>query len=688
MLLPIEILDIIVYNNLDSFKTLISWAHVSEHYRRIIQSQVGIICVHDGPGLNISNPLGYEVLFNDTNSISIDTEQFHKDQLAKFMLCQNNILICIHSHRAYSQPLRMVLVQIAHLCQIGINVCIIYQNTTNYLTRLYFNEFNRIASLIKLSELYIFGNKNIGQYSQLTDITSLFQVTYIYDITVLHSCVIKDTSHNLISQNVETINYLGYNVSDKDISSFLELCPNLKTISSFKFPAYEEDLSMYTLPQCCSISLTDFYTGVKYPTINGSNVTEELNLSLGICVTEPIFLNLYFSKITSLNLNLGQSLDQLVRFKSCNFKNLESINCDVGIIPWRDLIESGARIKHLKLKLYSFEQLRWLNECPFTIEKIEILSMKNTNPSNTLFSQSDSLLLGSKNLAIDADSLKHCNIIQNIFLPKLKEDSSLLINFNNQNLLQEISNSSTYHRYLELDYDSLSCLTFKIPYIHHLEIITQKGYGLTPIMDVGQSVSSISSNTPALYHFFNCMLGVQVRKDSMPETLVEEPRRHSNASMDSQSIFSDTEEIKYDGSSQDMITFELFENLPDILSLNLATFETTKFITDNIQPNILHLLKVIVDINENYISEAILILLIVKRIEDTIEYPYNFKFPNIILEKIQVVLKLTPSISSRIKDKQLFRHDIQHQLRLNNSHIKIVPPNIKPQLCRTASILY
>jgi len=113
MLLPLEILDIIVENNNDSLKTLISWAKISLHFKEKIQRTIGIITIIDGMTSPVYYPLDYNILFNHNNNIIINTSEFDSTILQSFMTKKDRILISIHSDEMYSQRLRLVLIEIS-----------------------------------------------------------------------------------------------------------------------------------------------------------------------------------------------------------------------------------------------------------------------------------------------------------------------------------------------------------------------------------------------------------------------------------------------------------------------------------------------------------------------------------------------------------------------------------------------
>ncbi|SMN21095.1 similar to Kazachstania africana KAFR_0B05660 hypothetical protein [Maudiozyma saulgeensis] len=705
MLLPLEILDIIVDKNNDNLNTLISWAKISPRYKRKIQENIGVITILDGLTYPQRYPLDYNVLFNDNNNVTISTEGFDSTALKTFTTNQSHILISIHSNNMYSQLLRFTLAKISHYCQINTVISIIYFNSHNYMSRLYFQEFERFLTALHFSELYVYGNWDICNDEGLFDLVNFFRNSYLNGIQVINSLTILDSAVSITSSSLQNIQTLGIRTLETDICNILKLCPRIKSIGSLKFPVGDTEHGKYILPKTEKISLTDCYPQLQKVLVDGNLVQDKLDLSVGVSITDPIFSDLYFPNIRVLQLHLGNFPYQTVQFKNCNFSKLTSLNCDTGIVPWEDLLQTGANITKLSMKLYSTDQISWLNSCPYDIKNIEILSTKTNNIPNISFNDLNLFLNDYTNISLTLQTLLHCNIFQNVILPSQSEIEKLNLKLDDINIVEEMKNNLNYSQYYHLNYSFPNYLQFEIPYIKELLICATENQNLSQLPRILNDTYTLEEPTyPENFHYYNNMLGIQPLKDIMNFSADQSSRRYSNDSMDSITMYRSVNRrnssqasgslLAYSKTSptvefeQNVFKFVFVENLPNVFSMDLYTLESVDFSFENILHGILPLLRIIIPVNSAYETQEQLTTLIMRGISEIFNFPLAVKFPNIIIQKLQlVVVTNSPKL---INDESL--HDyldiLQHNIALKYNDVIVVAPDEVPRYCYTVCINY
>lgn len=449
--LPDEILELIVQQNSNSIRTLISWSLISSHIRDLVSKKIGIITIQDGLISQFQNILGFQCLisknFNDnhnnnnhnvnvnintninsdnyfSNHIHIISDDINDEyivneeiSLSHFISNFNNLLIVIETIRPYSENLSNTLTRIVNSCHEGVNICVFYKTHTNFLSKLYFKPFRNISLRSSLAELYIFGEKKFQYPSQenLIDIETLFTSTYVEELTAIYSLDIIDNTIRFYAPNLVTIKRINYNDSC-NMEHFLRYCTNIQNIEYLKFPVPNKlnEKSTFVLPPCARITLNEFSNNVSYPSINGSKITKCLTIKPTLRSSDPIFKNLRFPQINSLHLSI---LDfKIVELINCDFNQVRNLDVGGCLIPWDDLNlndntrEDSIRL-NIKIRLNDLQQLSWLNSCPYRIQNLDIISNTiYTFPIN-LFSNS---LLCDLFINQDMDIAKNSNKIKNI----------------------------------------------------------------------------------------------------------------------------------------------------------------------------------------------------------------------------------------------------------------------------------
>ncbi|CAD1784251.1 similar to Kazachstania africana KAFR_0B05660 hypothetical protein [Maudiozyma barnettii] len=690
MLLPLEILDIIVENNNDSLKTLISWAKISLHFKEKIQRTIGIITIIDGMTSPVYYPLDYNILFNHNNNIIINTSEFDSTILQSFMTKKDRILISIHSDEMYSQRLRLVLIEISRHCLLNTVICIIYYSTHNYMSRLYFQTLEKFSSVLTFSELYVYGNRHGCLYEGLFDLVNFFRNSYINDIQNIHSLTIIKGINSITSSSLRNIETLSTRSSEIDIYNILKSCPNITTIGSLKFPTGPIEHYKYILPRTESIFLSDYYPQLHNVMVDGTLINKRLDLSTENCITNPTFTDLYFPNISSLQLHLGNTPYQNIRFENCNFSKLTHLNCDTGIVPWEDVIQSGANIKSISLKLYTTEQINWLNNCPNEVENIEILSTKTNNIPNISFTSYDLLLNRYTYICLTLQTLLNCNILHNVILPSQLEVETFVLKIDDINIIEEMKNTTNYLHYYHLVGSQFDNFQFTLPYAKYLTIQHTNHQHVNLPRRFLNDINTIEE--PYLYdniNYYNSMLGVQPLKTNINMGTEQPSRRYSNESINSIKTYRSINRRRSSQMSNSLLEFPhppyiaeleqkvfkfvFVETIPNILSLDLYTLENIDFSFKNVQQGILPLLKIILSINDACETKEQLTTLIMRAISKVFNFPLMIKFPNIIIERLQLVIDIKSSKIINEQSSKDYLNILEQNITLQYNYVNIVP---------------
>lgn len=497
--LPDEILELIVQQNEDSIRTLISWSLLSPYIRRLVSKEIGIITIQDGLHAPLENLLGYQCLIaNGTatcnhlniNSDDIDDEYIiTEEQSFTYFISQfENLLLVIESTRPYCEKLANTLTRIANSCHSGVNICVFYKTHKNFLSKLYFKQFKLMLPNIFLTELYLFGNYNNNNDSQsagfennLIDIDTLFKTVHIEQIKTIYSLDIVDDTNEFNGGELTTIKKVNYHES-VNLTHFLRKCTNIKNIDYLRFPILMnnvKDKYTFNIPQCEEITLCEYNNDVSHPIINGVKVAQKLSLKPTLRTSDPIFENLYFPHINTLSFPIYDF--KTINFKNCDFQNVRNLNVHGCMIPWHNfnslIPHNDIEIKlNITLRLTDWQQLKWLKSCPFKIQNLEITGNEiqflpkhfiSNDPPLDQSLDFKGLNDGNKfeNITLHMNSLDQINLLQEIISNEnpCSPNSSLKIIINESKLKESIIMNKNYSFTQEL--------VIPISRVNHLTIL-------------------------------------------------------------------------------------------------------------------------------------------------------------------------------------------------------------------------
>lgn len=686
MNLPVEILEKIIRNDFDSFKTLISCVEIIPFCKSIISDNIGIITINNGFSQIDSVPLNYNILFNDSNNILIDTNSYDPILMSSFLMDKSNILIAIHSNQTFNQELRSLLANIAHLIQPDTTICILYSNCKNYLSRLYFHEFEKLSNILNLTELYIFGDQT--ENVQLFDLVTIFRDTYIYNLKEINSLVITDKTEIFYSDSITNIGTLVTRSPNSNLFNIFKNCPNIENINCFTLPSsIETETCKYTLPHAQSIHIQDFKPCMTNNLIiDGSKITKSLKVSLASSITDPTLSNLYFPNISSLHIKPDSYPDQQISLINCYFPNVTNINIENGIIPWKYLTTHINNITELSLVLCSSQQLKWLNESPFDINILKCLPSRGTTISNDLYSTELPLLKSYSKLLINLDTLTQCQHLTNILLNEqniIPEVSMIMNNDRLQTEWDEYRGTKSYSS----DSNDSSSYEIKLPYVNELKLVTkQKDTNCynSAISDSVTVPSTYETHLPPRFLYNHLMLGIQPifnQASIIPINIKENEPRYRNDSIDSVSSYQSINRRRSSAESNTSynfrdnkfdLNFDFGKILPQVFTTDFATLDNNKFSFSRVQNKTLSLLKMELHIFEKINSQDQLLTFAMRSISDAFNYPFSIKFPTLIIERIQFVLCFN-SCELSIDDKlKYYMHILQQAVRMKYTDLVVI----------------
>ncbi|CCF56862.1 hypothetical protein KAFR_0B05660 [Kazachstania africana CBS 2517] len=698
MILPIELLNIIVNENIDSFKTLIAWAQVSSYFRGTISDDVGIIIVRDSnyPSAPREDYFGYHFLLTPQNHTLINTDLPNTEGMTQIVKRYNNLLVVIQSDRSYSDPLATIIGSLGWSCNKGTNICVFYHNSTNFLSKLYFRELQKRLSYLKLSELHIFGNIFSSNDEQLYDIDTLFETTYLYGVTTLNSLDVQDSRHSLIANNLRKLKHVIYRSTDIDLYDFLYNCPELEMIGTIKFPQLN-DSGIYRIPRCNSISFTEFNSGVRYPILDGSMVSTKLNITPSLRSRDPHFIGLNFPRIEFLKLSSTNWTSQLVTFNNCNFSSLKYIDCGLAKISWMDLQSCGALIEKVKVSLYDAEQIRWLKECPFQLKEINI-TLGNISSIGTFISDilEEGFISSDINVTVNLSSLNDCIFLEKVVLPNLTSNSILKLTVNEDKLQESvISKGQQLSSYSMSPQDKSVIL--HIPHMKQLSLFMTEHQTENSISR-RSSITHPRITTPPLNNIFadvptytSCNYAVspsEFRRNSLAGLSSETARRNSTITLEPQmsmfqtrrkssvgsvSLFSGNTYISQDDFIDDILSFELTESCPSVLTTDILTLESSTILLESNIIKTMKLLQISVNVEKSvpYRTSDELLLQISSRILDALKFPYALKFPDVRIENFQIIVDLK-GIQMQNGNNMHLNTELEEILSSKGHHLKVV----------------
>ncbi|EDO18227.1 hypothetical protein Kpol_543p57 [Vanderwaltozyma polyspora DSM 70294] len=460
MELPIEIINEIISQSGGSCETLNSWFQLSTYFQEYVKRETCIVLIQDGPEkvANCDIPKGFHPILDNLAHYYLVTDNIDGDELSLFLEDYKNIIIIIHTTRNYSDPLNSALGFIVRICYQGAKLSVIYNTSVNYLSRLYFREFIHSRKRVRLCELYIIGNSLIGEES-MCDICMLFERTYLQNIDTIFSLEIQDEDHEIFATSLATIKELNSISSKKDLSQILINCPSLLSIDSCNFPCRFAGES-YKLAKCENITLEFFNNDVRYPVIDGTEVTNSLTLEPSLRSNNVEFKNLEFPNVKSLTLRLKDSMSRSVRLIDCNFKKVEILNIGSSIISWDDIINSFMDLNSLSINIINNEQYLWLQKCPFKLKFVNITSQEKEFAYYPLPVYNNQLRLSFETISFDLINPWRCYLFNKISLDNIKVIDTAIVNISNELVNRTLSkNDKVLKKYGLVDDQSQIVLT-------------------------------------------------------------------------------------------------------------------------------------------------------------------------------------------------------------------------------------
>lgn len=665
MRFPNELVDLIISEGLDSCKTSISWSHINCHYRDLVRKQLGVVVVEDGSKKRhvTQRFLDYEILMTKDNTFHIATNHPQFEQLKEFITEFSSLLVVIYSDRSYNDVLASMLNDIAQTALEGTNLCIIYSNSLNFLSKLYFRELSLYRKKVKLCELHVLGNGEANK-DEMCDLNTLFERTYLYKLNSIYSLDIQNTSHQFIAEDLDTIKQLNYLVYDEASSSFLSRCPKLRVIESMKFPLGDSDMS-FRLPRCDSITLTHFVSGSHYPPVDGQYIRKELTLVPSLRSDDPQFSNLFFPSLRKLTLRLNDTMSHSVSFRDCNFSTLKCLDCGSSIIPWADLSSASLCLRELMITLVSEEQLHWLESCPFPLTKLSIYTPKvrfSDIPSSRSFEISP---FKSSVTSLELKNLWQCYLLQKLIIPSAESTSSLTIAFDEGALMNSIASNPNLAKKCDLIHDE-EYIIFKVPFMQRFRLIDMSHYedrnlkaehmSNVSSIDVGNSGSStayanvffdINASSDMNYAVspsefrLNSLAGANSDMARRQSAIVfsngtRERRASSITSTFSPPVIAPSED-PFEG---DTVIFEFTENCPSVFTTNLRALESSLFSWQEVNSSRIPLLQILIQdiVAEELENFESLIPKLSSQIIEALTFPYDVRMPMMIIEKFQIVI--------------------------------------------------
>ncbi|QLL31979.1 hypothetical protein HG536_0C01470 [Torulaspora globosa] len=712
MRFPSELIDLIVSQGLDSCRTSIAWSNISRHYRDLITKQLGLIVLDDGTKESDETKLvlDYQVLMVEGNTLHFETDHLEYEKLKQFVVNFSRLLVVIHSDRSYNDVLASILNDIARFSAAGTSLCIVYSNSLNFLSKLYFRELSLYQDKIRLCELHVLGNGK-ASVDEVCDLNTLFERTYLYNLKSIYSLDVQSSQHQLISQEPLTIKQLNFVAYDEASSGFFSQCPNLKAIESMKYPIKYQD-TLYRLPRCDSITLTHYVSGCHYSALDGSAVGKELTLVPSLRSEDPQFHGLYFPRLKSLKLKLSDAVSHLVRFHNCNFSSLDELACGSCTIPWDDMLSAGWSPGELAVTLTSDDQLRWLTSSPPGIDRLRILNPQTRFmefPASRIFETSN---LNFNTISLELNIIWQCYLLQKLILPNLEPRECLMITLDENALSESLASSSGKGLNLELEDDYI---VFRVPPLRHFQLIeissrnaVTESSCVSRTSPVDTALASSHAKMNSLYFDADATGEIcyavspsEFRRNSLAGLTNESARRQSaivflngsrtrRASSISSSNFDPvvpaSSDNPFDG---DTVIFEFSKCSPAVFTTNLDALESSLFSWKNLESNRIPFLRVLVrdqDVHNQVGDFDSIIPILVPRIIEVLKFPYDIRLPMMVIDKFQAVVDLT-NLTFVVTVEQRLKLSTDMQAYLGYKGCKIPVLTDQPNTGLTVSIL-
>lgn len=513
MELPTELLAHIVTSGLDSFATLKSWCEISPYFQKLVKQKLGVIVVTDfdynGDFRASPAPLDYTVLSGDVNTLVVSTDDFNLEKTLTFLNAYTNILMVITTDRTFSEPLSTCITQVAdglisRSDGIRHNICVVYKTKKNFLSKLYFRELWLRKKAVRLCELHVVGNPS-PTAGDMCNIDMIFEVTHLHDVKSLYTLSIPANDHKLVAPQLQVIRQLEMG-SDVQLYACLTGCPNLSQIKQLHLPSTV--LHTYSLPSCDTITLTNFNPQVNRSVVDGERVASELIVKTSFKSPNPAFSRLCFPLIKKLTVELPGSPIDPVRFECCDFSKLRDYQC-LSFTEWDSFFGTGASLTSLKVAINDKKGVEWLNDCPFQITHLDILSTKSDPVSR--ISQGDirslqkywsQLITNCTHISFELKSLFQCIIFKHLILPRLSKCASLELKVDEFFIQEEITKLSQRDLGSKLGELGLTyldeSLSFNLPSMRKFKLIKDRSD--TEFTERKNSASESGPNTGAIVY--------------------------------------------------------------------------------------------------------------------------------------------------------------------------------------------
>lgn len=234
--------------------------------------------------------------------------------------------------------------------------------------------------------------------------------------------------------------------SDVQLYACLTGCPNLSQIKQLHLPSTV--LHTYSLPSCDTITLTNFNPQVNRSVVDGERVASELTVKTSFKSPNPAFSRLRFPLIKKLTVELPGSPIDPVRFECCDFSELRDYQC-LSFTEWDSFFGTGASLTSLKVAINDKKGVEWLNDCPFQITHLDILSTKPDYVSRiskedirSLQKYWSQLITNCTHISFELKSLFQCIIFKHLILPRLSKCASLELKVDEFSIQEEITKLS------------------------------------------------------------------------------------------------------------------------------------------------------------------------------------------------------------------------------------------------------
>ncbi|CAR27765.1 ZYRO0D06050p [Zygosaccharomyces rouxii] len=707
MELPSEILELVVSQGLDSCQTSISWMQISPVFQKVVTDLLGVVVLQDGVRdlQDMDVPFDYKRLMSKFNTLYVSTDYPNAEQLLEFIKKYMHLLIVIQSDRNYSDVLASLLVSIAQDCTKGTTICVIYCSFQNYLSKLYFRGLSLCEKRVVFSELHLVG-KAPWNRSELFDVKTLFERTYLYHLKNIYSLDIQNKNHRIISRDLNVINQLNFGNFDEEWHNYFIECPNLKKIENTKYPIRTSD-EPFKLPKCESISLTHYVNGIHYQPIDGFKVSGELKLVPTLRSADPEFYNLHFANLKKLKLVLGDSESHSIRFHNCQFDSLESLDCASCLIPWTNFTDSGVRLKHIRLSLTTDEQAKWLCECPYQLERISVASYGVWSPASPNISHLPLEVMKCQAVDLEIQSIWHCYLCHVLVVPTVGITTDLTITIKEASLLQSILDN-----HLPMDKWGINlendCIILRVPSVKRftISVTDRSNFGMGnsgPSMPFSSAVGG-SSQADYSNIFFDTNASIQnyavspsaFRRKSSGADSATARRQSAIASLTSYPTHPGSVKNRRSSSASSSISgtsllktckFVPFGNCPETITVSLAALDASVISWEEVKTNRIMLLQVLVqepDSELYCLDDSIHPLS--EQITQVLKYPYHISLQGMIVERFQVVVNLEAlGLDIQRCQRNQFAADLQQYLAFKGHDLKVFTESEKN--CRVSVLL-